>query len=807
MTSEWLSIAVDARPRRSADEIATVLLEAYGLEGELTPLPAEVDQNFRLDTHDDRFVVKITNRAEPTAVVMAQTAALDHLAAVDSDLPVPRVIRNRSGTALTTLESTTEVKHEPASSGRPDRLRVMTWLPGIPMASVDTPRPRGLLEEIGSLMGRLDVALAGFDHEGMHRRLKWDLAGAAWISAHTGAIIDVGRRGIVERWLLQCRARVLPRLADLPHGVVHNDGNDENLLVDPSNAGEPHLCGLLDFGDMLFSPTVVELAVAAAYALLDEPDPLEVVTAVAGAYHARRELTAGELEALFPLAGLRLCVSVVSSALAAREEPGNEHRLASEASAWKALENLEGIDWEDASDALLDVCRMDDAARRDVDDRPDRSSTEEVRAGLIASRRRLLGPSLSLAYDDPLHIVRGEGCYLFDAAGRAYLDCVNNVCHVGHSHPRVVEAMARQAALLNTNTRYLHPLILRYAERLTATLPDPLEVCFFVNSGSEANELAVRMALTATGRSDAIVLADAYHGNTRTLVDLSPYKCEGPGGKGLPEWVHKVERPDPYRGSHRGRGSGVGAAYAAEVSELCGRLVADGRGPAFMIAEPILGCGGQVVLPEGYLAAAFEAVRSAGGLCIADEVQVGFGRVGAHWWAFETQGVVPDIVTMGKPIGNGHPIGAVVTTRAIADAFADGMEFFSTFGGNPVSCAVGLAVMDVIEEEGLRERAARAGARLRDGFSDLAERVPLVGDVRGLGMFMGVELVGDRDTLEPAVQETAALVEACRAEGVLVSAEGPHHNVLKIKPPLTFEETEADLLLGVIERTLTSPGR
>jgi 4-aminobutyrate aminotransferase-like enzyme len=354
--------------------------------------------------------------------------------------------------------------------------------------------------------------------------------------------------------------------------------------------------------------------------------------------------------------------------------------------------------------------------------------------------------------------------------------------------------------MLNTNTRYLHPLVVEYARRLTSTLPDPLEVCFFVNSGSEAHELAVRLARTHTGHRDVVVLEGGYHGHTSTLVDLSPYKCEGPGGGGLAEWAHKVSSPDPYRGPHRGEEAGP--AYAGEVGALCERLRQENRPAALFLCEPLLGCGGQIVPPEGYLREAFARVRAAGAVCVADEVQVGMGRIGSHWWAFQAQDAVPDIVTIGKPIGNGHPLGAVVTTAAIAQSFANGMEFFSTFGGNPVSAAAGLAVLDVIEEERLLQHAERVGRYLQQGFRELAGRHPGIGDVRGLGMFIGVELVRDRTTREPATAETAELIERVRNEGILLSAEGPHHNVLKIKPPLPFGETDADLLLAAVDRAL-----
>jgi 4-aminobutyrate aminotransferase-like enzyme/Ser/Thr protein kinase RdoA (MazF antagonist) len=420
----------------------------------------------------------------------------------------------------------------------------------------------------------------------------------------------------------------------------------------------------------------------------------------------------------------------------------------------------------------------------------------------LADRRRRLGPSLSLAYEHPLRIVRGIGPRLYDDEGRSYLDAVNNVAHVGHAHPRVVAAGARQMAVLNTNTRYLHETVLAYAERIVATLPNGLDVCFFVNSGSEANELALRLVRTATGAADVICLQDGYHGHTQALVDVSPYKHDGPGGRGRPPWVHTARLPDPYRGPYRGRGRDTARAYAGDVRRCVDEVAATGARLAGMIAEPMVGCGGQVVLPDGYLAEAAAVVRSAGGLFVADEVQVGFGRVGPAFWGFATQDVVPDVVTMGKPAGDGHPIGIVVTTRAVADAFANGMEYFNTFGGNPVSAAVGLAVLDVLRDERLPERAADLGERLLAGAWDLAARHPVVGDARGLGLYAGIELVRDRDTLEPAGPEAAYVVERMRDRGVLLSTDGPAHNVLKIKPPLVWTEAEVDELLGALDEVL-----
>lgn len=455
----------------------------------------------------------------------------------------------------------------------------------------------------------------------------------------------------------------------------------------------------------------------------------------------------------------------------------------------------EGCQWSVWSDICLDPNLLIGLPPETfiVDPRPPQA--------MMAERANLLGPSLGVAYKKKIKIVRGRGAYLFDHSGRAYLDCVNNITHVGHCHPRVVEALSRQAAILNTNTRYLSENIHNLAARLLGTMPDPLSVIFFVNSGSEANELALRLARTATGRKSMVVLDWAYHGNTGGLVDISPYKFNRKGGGGRPDHVRIADFPDPYRGPNKGYGEESGKAYARSVENCIQDLIEQtGEGPAAFIAESMAGVGGQVIYPDAYFRHAYAVARRAGALCIADEVQVGFGRTGAHMWAFEQQGVVPDIVTLGKPMGNGHPLAAVVTTREIADAFANGMEYFNSFGGNPVSCAVGLAVLDVIEQEGLQENAYNTGMYLMKGLNEMAQRHRLIGDVRGAGLFVGAELVRDRDTLEPATREADRVIQYLRDKGVLLSTDGPWENVLKLKPPMVFGNTEADIFLEKLDR-------
>jgi 4-aminobutyrate aminotransferase-like enzyme len=411
----------------------------------------------------------------------------------------------------------------------------------------------------------------------------------------------------------------------------------------------------------------------------------------------------------------------------------------------------------------------------------------QSKAATLEARHGLLGRNLSVSYRNPVKIVRGEMQYLYDDEGRRYLDAYNNVAHVGHCHPRVVAAGIEQMRVLNTNTRYLHDLLIRYAERLTATLPDSLSVCYFVNSGSEANELALRLARAHTKARDMIVLDHAYHGNTTTLIDLSPYKHDGPGGSGPPPWVHKVPLPEQ--------------SDAREVVEALGKLDTDLCG---FIAESMPSVAGQIVLPTDYLQNVYRIVRKQGGVCIADEVQTGYGRIGTHFWAFAYYGVVPDIVVLGKPIGNGHPIGAVITTREIADSFNNEMEFFSTFGGNTVSCAIGLEVLSVVQEEKLQTHALNVGNHLLESLRNLQQRFEIIRDVRGSGLFIGVELSEDD---QPATTTADNIVNKMREEGILLGTDGPHHNVLKIRPPMPFSETDADFLLAVLRGAIEQEGK
>ena len=406
-------------------------------------------------------------------------------------------------------------------------------------------------------------------------------------------------------------------------------------------------------------------------------------------------------------------------------------------------------------------------------------------------RKAHLAPSLSMSYNTPLHIVKGFGQYLYDSEGKRYLDAVNNIQHVGHSHPKIAKVAEKQFRNLNTNTRYIDETIVKYAKALTDKLPENLDVCFFTNSGSEANDLALRIARTITNSNQTIVLGAGYHGNLSSLVDISPYKHEGPGGAGAPDFVHTIPRPDKFRGKYRG--DNTVDAYVSEVIKIIDNIKQNKKNVSAFMVESLMGCGGQIVLPESFLKKTFKLINDVGGINIADEVQIGFGRMGSSFWGFETCDVIPDIVTLGKSMGNGHPIAAVVTTKEIADKFNNGMEYFNSFGGNPVSCSIGNEVLNIIEDEDLQKNALEVGSYLITQLRTLDH--PLIGDIRGIGLFVGIELIKNKELLSPATSEAKLIENHMKDHGILISTDGPDHNVLKIKPPMIFNHENADELV------------
>lgn len=767
-------------PAFSDNEILETLAQQYQLSGQLKALPGYCDQNLLLTTEDNQtFIIKIANTEEAIIELAMQNEAMAHL--TNQECAVPHALKNSQGQLLSTISTNEKVDAQTFN------LRVLTYLSGDFYADAPSiSHNKSLWTSLGKFMAQINIALSDFTHPGAFRYLEWDLAQGYRVCMSKKHLLEDKQSELVENFLKLYQSQTMPVLSQLPQGVIHNDANDYNLLVDDSKA-PTSVTGIIDFGDMVHSHIINELAITCAYALMGEKedDIFTVLGSIVSAYHQSKPLQDIELEVLYSLIALRLCTTVCNSALAIKQQPDNEYLLVSVKPAWEVLKQLSALN------SFSVLCQLRQACQLPVDN-------GMVSDDIVNYRKQHLGKTLSLSYDEPLKIVRGQGAYLFDHLGMPYLDMVNNVCHVGHCHPKVVAAGQAQLAKLNTNTRYLHDNIVNYSNKLLATMPDELSVCMLVNSGSEANELAFRLAQCYSKSKELLVVDGAYHGNTSACIAASPYKFDGPGGEGAQPHVHKVSLPDPYRGEFLGNSPQSAKAYANSVGEVLAKLKQENKKPSAFICESLQGVAGQIIMPDGYLANVYQQVRAAGGVCIADEVQVGFGRVGTHMWAFETQNVVPDIVTLGKPIGNGHPMAAVITTQAIADAFITGMEYFNTFGGNPVSCAIGQAVLDVIEQEQLQQHALATGQYFKEALVKLQQKFDIIGDVRGLGLFIGVELVEDRETKVPATKKTAWLVEFFKQHRILLSTEGPFYNILKIKPPLAFSCKDADKFIKVL---------
>ena len=753
----------------------------YSMAVEVKKLAGYIGHNYQLtNTKGQIYILKIADSKESLSDLAIQNDAMNYLQQHPvANYQFPHVHRNSSDNEITLLNQT---------DGQQQYMRLLSFIPGVFYAHHPAIGSQHHAQ-LGQLLGKMDTCLSGFDHPASERYLVWDLKHAQQvIEKKSGCITESRQQQQVQQILEMFKEQVVPFTDDLPQAVIHNDVNDNNLLLS-SDKADAEIVGVIDFGDVVKSYQVNELAIACAYAILDCEAPLAVIKAITQSYHQYRPLNPSEAWVLFPLICARLATSVCISAEAIRAKPDNGYLLISVAPAWRAITCLLSFDAKTVAFELQRLCQF-------------KGSSTERHQQMLTYRQQHLFKNLSVSYTEPLNIERGQGQFLLDENNIAYLDMVNNVCHVGHCHPVVVRAAQTQMARLNTNTRYLYNNINEYSQALLAKFPEQLSVVMFVNSGSEANELAMRLMQCYCHSDELIVLDGAYHGNTNKTVEISPYKFNGPGGEGAAEHIHVVPMSDPYRGPHKGMSKETGKAYSEYVKDQIAKLAQQGKQLGGFICESLPGVAGNIIMPDGYLKEAYQLVRAAGGICIADEVQVGFGRVGSHWWGFETQGVVPDIVTLGKPIGNSHPLAAVVTRKEIADAFDNGMEYFNTFGGNPVSCAIGKAVLEVIDNEQLRKNAENTGRYMQEQLKALQIRFPIIGDVRGLGLFIGAELVRDQD-LTPATEEASQLIEWLKTRNILLSLDGPFNNVLKIKPPMVFNRANVDYFINQLAEGLS----
>ena len=613
----------------------------------------------------------------------------------------------------------------------------------------------------------MDLSLEGIESPALRgRRYDWDNAQFDLNRSNIALIEDPQTRKLVDYFHLQYHEQVVPVLPVLRRGLIHNDANDYNILVQ----GE-EVCGIIDFGDLVHSPLINELAIALAYALLHKEEPLKWAGPLVSGYAGTLALQEAEIQVLYWLIATRLCISLCHSARARREDPDNEYLFISEKPVVELLHRWIAISPIAAGEVFREAAGMPSNIR---------DTTEED----THRRWSVLGRNMSLSYRQPLKMERAAFQYMFDSLGNTFLDLRNNIPHVGHCHPRVVRAGQQAMARLNTNTRYLYDEIHTYSERLLACFPEELNRIFYVNSGSAASDLALRLARTHTRRNMIMTVEHAYHGNTGAVINASPYKFMGKGGQGRP--ADTLVAPIAQDGIED---------FLVTVEEYRGSIAA-------FLYEPIVSAAGQVTLERPYLEKVYAFIRNQGGVCISDEVQTGFGRPGSHFWAYEATGLQPDIVILGKPIANGHPMAAVVCTGAISESFNNGMEFFSSFGGNPVSCAIAGAVLDVMEEEHLMENALEVGTYLIGCFEHLRRECPRIGRIGGSGLTLGVEILDEKGG--PGTELASRLVNGLRERGILVGTDGPFDNALKIKPPLCFTIKNADVLMREIRSFLFS---
>lgn len=757
-------------------DIEKIANDIFDLSVEVKPLNGYDEQNFLLTkATGEKYILKLASEKIHPLHLQMQHELMQRL----SSTPLRHLFQeyklSKEGKGIVPI----------MINGENFSVRLLTYLEGAFWWNTSH-KPDSLYEGLGKFLGNMDKSLQGYYHPAAERHYYWDISNATDAEKSLRFINDPEKRRVAAYFLLQFKTEVLPVLSDLRHACIHNDANDYNILVKDSK-----ISGLIDFGDVVYTALINNLAIACTYAMLHQEDPISKSALIVKGYHQSFPIEEREIDLLYYLIASRLCISVTQSAKQAAMSSNNEHHFLSEQPAWKLLFQLLKTNPVKAINTYRIACGF----TRDIP-KDDKYKT------LLSERHEHIGRNLSISYKEPLKILKGALQYLYDDKGNTYIDCVNNVSHVGHCHPTVVKAMQRQIAILNTNTRYLSNLIVGYSKQLTAKLPSELSVCYFTNSGSEANDLAVRIARHFTQQKDVIVLDHAYHGTSTLAIEMSPYKFDGRGGSGRQPYIHKVISPDLYRGPYQYGDEDAGKKYAEDVLRILQELKSQDKKPSAFICETLLGVGGQIPFPDGYLENVYEHVRSFDGICIADEVQVGFGRVGKTFWGFELQHVIPDMVVLGKPIGNGHPLAAVVMTEKLANAFNNGMEYFNTFGGNPVSMATGLAVLDVIENEGMQQHALETGSILLDGLSRLMNQHPIISDVRGTGLFVGAELVKDRTTKAPAVPEIDAIVERMKDRGYLLSTDGPLHNVLKIKPPMVFNKENAEGLVSTLDDVL-----
>jgi len=747
-------------PAFSAAEAERIARDDYGIGVAASPLSGERDCNLRLQCADGRqFVLKIVDDELDPGAAARLVAVLTHLAEISPELPVSRLIPTQTGDALVKIRR----------DGAVYSAVLMSFLSGEHLHGTAQALQ---LRQIGATLALTTRALQGYFPASLQQPLAWDPRQLPQLIQYAGDLQPVQARAAVES-VAQTLKHSLPTLRGFRSQAIHGDCHPRNLLFSPNGGG---VCGVLDFGDMMHAPLIFEPAIAMAELLMEGLATLTSVGAILQTFAQSQRLEANEVGALFDLIAARHASTLLISAWRTRHDRSGAAALdSSAAGAWNSLAALLGegresltAHWQAAA-CTVPVARGAGAVN-------------------LQRRHRLLGAGAELFYEKPLHIVRGEGVWLYDADGRAHLDVYNNVPHVGHGHPAVVAAIARQSAALATHTRYLHPGILDYAEELMQGLPPGLDACIFVNSGSEANDVAWRLAKMASGHEGALIMDHAYHGITDAVGALTP----GSGQPAAP-WVVALAPPTD------GALTGPQLLQAeAGAKNAIGSLKQRGVAPAAWFIDSALTSSGIFDPARQWGSAIERTVRAAGGLVVADEVQFGLGRAGSHFWSFERRGLRPDIITLGKPVGNGYPMGIVIAGRDLIESFQRKFGFFSTFGGNAVAAAAGSAVLRVLREEKLQANALTTGEYLRARLAEVASRHEQLLETRGCGLLQGLT-VGGADS-NAARSNARRIVNRLAAEHrILIGTEGPGANVLKMRPPMSFGPQHADQLAAALD--------
>jgi len=744
--------------------IDSILQLHFGISNaSVVPLEGYDSTNYKVKSEKGVFVLKQNSYSEETLALLKSEHQLFKNLEVRTEYDFPNAISSLKNESIVIVDD--------------QIFRLLSFLEGDFLADVS--HTNNLLNSFGVFLAKMDKQIHNEYHSAIvGKETQWDLKHFKVNYQYLEYIHNPRDRSLVDYFFLQFDEHIYPIAHELRKGIIHNDGNDWNVLTKNGSVS-----GIIDFGDMCHSWLINEVAIAITYAMMNKDNPLGVASEILKGYHSIFPLKEQEVDILYYLVAARLCTSVCNSAYAKILKPDSEYITISEKPAWELLRQ-----W-----ITINPIKAKDSFRVAIGFLPSEKKSSEQQ---LLRRKKNFSNALSLSYSNPIQMQQSAFQYMYDTEGNTFLDAYNNIMLAGHSHPKVVRAGQKAMAKLNTNTRYLYDELLSYSEKLLAKFPEKLNKVFLVNSGSAASDLAIRMATNHSKKQKVMVLENGYHGNTRIGIDISHYKYNHKGGGGKQAYILATPMPKAFNSGYKDDGS-AGSYFAKHTEE---QIDANTNQIAAFIAEPIVGCGGQVPLAKGYLKKVYQSIRGQGGICISDEVQIGFGRLGDYFWGYEMYDVIPDMVILGKPMANGHPIGAVITTTEIAKSFDNGLEFFSSFGGNPVSCAIGRSVLEVIEEEGLQEHAKKVGGYLIGKLKDLQTAYPEILDVRGSGLFVGVELGGSNKG--SSTELAASIKNGLRENYILISTDGPNDSVLKVKPPLSFALSDADKLVVHISQQL-----